>query len=450
MQDADVIIVGAGVSGLTAAYELGKQGLSVLVLEARERVGGRTWSGALEGAEVDWGGEWIGNGQPRVYALVEELGLRAFPTYDAGRKVLELRGRISTYKGTIPWLAPWKLLQIQAAIWVIDAWANRLDMAAPWEHPKAERWDSTTLDAVRRAFMWSYDARATMDAAMRTIFGAESGDLSMLHTLAYVRSAGSMNNLISTEGGFQHDRIAGGAQAISLALADAIGAERVLLGQPVKAIQQDDGGATVTSASGKTWRGKRVVVAVPVPLGAQIEFSPGLPALRSQLMERSCMGAAVKCFLRYERPFWREGGFSGEAASGDGPLSVTFDQCSEDGQVACLMAFVGGKFARTWHRRDPLERQRVVTDRLAAYFGEQARKPLAYAEQDWCGEPWSGGAPIALFPTGTLSIHGPALRAPVGRIHWAGTETARQCTGFIEGAVEAGQRVAEEIPAIGL
>lgn len=449
MQDADVIIVGAGVSGLTAAYDLGKQGLSVLVLEARERVGGRTWSGALDGAEVDWGGEWIGNGQPRIYALVKELGLRTFPTYDTGRKVLELRGRVSTYKGTIPWLAPWKLLQIQAAIWVIDAWANKLDLTAPWEHAHAERWDSTTLDVVRRTFMWSADARATMDAAMRTIFGAESGELSMLHTLAYVHSAGSMNNLISTEGGFQHDRIDGGAQAVSVALAKAIGAERVLLNQPVKVIQQDDAGVTVISANGKNWRGKRIVVAVPLPLGSQIEFMPELPALRSQLMQRSSMGAAVKCFLRYERPFWREKGFSGEAASGDGPLSVTFDQCSENGQVACLMAFVGGKFARTWHRRDPLERQRVVADRLAAYFGEEARHPVAYAEQDWCGEPWSGGAPIALFPTGTLSMHGPALLEPVGRIHWAGTETARQCMGFIEGAVEAGQRVAQEISGIG-
>ena len=280
---------------------------------------------------------------------------------------------------------------------------------------------------------------------MRTVFGAESGELSMLHVLAYVRSAGSMNNLISTEAGFQHDRIAGGAQSVSLALAESIGADHVILSQPVSAISQDDAGVSVRSANGKTYRAKRAIVTVPVPLGCRIEFTPRLPALRQQLMQRSYMGAAVKIFVRYERAFWRERGLSGEAACGDGPVSVTYDQCSEDGKTACLMAFVGGKFARTWHRIGLEERKRIIMDRFAKYFGEEARKPLSYGEQDWCGDEWSGGAPITLFPTGTLSVHGPALREPIGRIHWAGTETARQCMGFIEGAVESGQRVAEEV-----
>jgi monoamine oxidase len=449
MYDADYIIVGAGAAGLTAAYDLKNSGRSVLVLEARERVGGRTWSGLLDGAEVDWGGEWIGPSQKRIFALVKELGLRTFPTYDTGLKVLELRGHTSTYRGTIPLMAPWKLLQIQTAIWVIDAWAQRLNITAPWNHAQASKWDGTTLDAVRRTFMWSADARATMDAAIRTIFGAESGELSMLHFLAYVQQAGSMNNLIATEGGFQHDRISGGAQSVALALMNSIGVEQILLGQPASAIAQDDSGVSVTSAQGITFRAKRVIVAVPVPMGGRISFSPQLPALRQQLMNRTPMGAAVKIFVRYERAFWRERGFSGEAASGDGPISVTYDQCSEDGKIACLMAFVGGKFARTWHRRDPLERKQVIIERLAAYFGGEARQPIAYQEMDWCGEMWSGGAPIALFPTGTLSVHGPALREPIGRIHWAGTETARECMGFIEGAVESGQRVAGEVLAAG-
>lgn len=445
MNDADYVIIGAGVAGLSAAYALKKRGATVLVLEARDHVGGRTWSGQLEGAEVDWGGEWIGEGQPRIYALIKELGLRTFPTFDTGKKILELRGHLSTYTGTIPWMAPWKLIQIQLAIWIIDAWAKGLDMALPWNHRNAPEWDAKTLESIRSRFMWSADARATMDAAIRTIFGSESGELSLLHMLAYVRSAGSMNNLISTEAGFQHERIAGGAQSVSLAMAKAVGEDRVRLSQPVSAIVQDASGVTVTSASGQSYRAKRAIVAVPVPLGSQISFSPRLPALRQQLMQRAYMGGAVKCFVRYENAFWREKGFSGEAASGDGPVSVTFDQCSEDGKTACMLAFIGGKFARTWHRYAPDERKQIVIERLAKYFGPEARKPIAYAELDWCGEQFIGGAPIAIFPTGTLSIHGASLREPIGRIHWAGTETARQCMGFIEGAVESGQRAADEV-----
>jgi monoamine oxidase len=447
MHDADVIVVGGGIAGLTAALELTESGRTVAVLEARDRVGGRTWSGKLEGADIDWGGQWIGPGQTRMYALLQKLGLRPFPTFDTGRKVLEMRGRISTYSGTIPWMAPWKLAQMQAAISIIDAWAARLDIAEPWNHPRAARWDATTLDAMRRTIMWSADARAAMDAAMRTIFGAEADELSLLHTLAYVRSAGSLEKLIATDGGFQQHRIAGGAQSVSIALAARLGEGRVHLGAPVASIAQDDAGVTVTTTAGTTWRGRRAIVAVPVPLGARIEFTPRLPALREQLWQRAPMAAAVKCFARYERTFWRDRGLSGEAASGDGPIAVTFDQSSEDGQSACLLAFIGGRFARTWHRTPEGERQRIVVDKLAKYFGEEARKPIAYAEIDWTTERWSGGGPIALFPPGTLSVHGPALRAPVGRVHWAGTETARQCMGFMEGAVESGQRAAAEILA---
>lgn len=159
------------------------------------------------------------------------------------------------------------------------------------------------------------------------------------------------------------------------------------------------------------------------------------------------MGAAVKCFARYDTPFWRARGLSGEAASADGLISVTFDQCAEDGGSACLLAFVGGRAARTWHTRAPAERKRLVLERLALYFGPEALAPIAWAEADWSTERWSGGGPVALFPTGTLSTHGPALRAPIGRIHWAGSETARVCMGFIEGAVESGLRAAEEVAA---
>jgi monoamine oxidase len=447
MHDADCLVLGAGVAGLTAAHALRKQGMDVRVLEARDRVGGRTYSGELEGAEIDYGGEWIGHGQPRIYELVTELGLHTFPTWDKGRKVLEVGGRRSTYRGLIPWMAPWKLVQMQAAIWWLDALARRLDPATPWAHASAAAWDALSLDDKRKAVMWSEDARATMDAAMRTIFGAESSEISLFHALAYIRSAGSLENLIATEGGFQHDRIRGGAQAISKALAAQVGDERVHLGRAATSVEQDDAGVTVRDARGESWRARRLIVTVPVGLCARIDFGASLPAARRELVARAPMGAAVKCFARYERAFWRERGLSGEAASGDGPISVTFDQCAEDGSTPCLLAFVGGAAARTWRERDPEARKQVILEKLALYFGDEARSPIAYAEHDWCTEAWSGGGPVTIFGSGALSAYGPALREPVGRVHWAGTETARRCHGFIEGAAESGLRAADEVVA---
>lgn len=449
MRDTDCLVLGAGVAGLTAAHALRKKGVDVRVLEARDRVGGRTFSGELAGAEVDWGGEWIGHGQPLVYDLVKELGLHTFPTWDKGLKVLEVGGRLSTYRGTIPWMAPWKLVQIQLGIWWLDALARKLDPAIPWAHARAAEWDALTLDDKRKGVMPSADARATMDAAMRTIFGAESSEISLLHALAYIRSAGSLNNLIATEGGFQHDRIRGGAQAISRALARAVGDDRVHLGRPVTRVAQDPDGVTVHDAKGDAWRAKRAVVAIPVGLGAKIDWSPALPAARAALMNRAPMGAAVKCFARYETAFWRAKGLSGEAASGDGPISVTFDQCAEDGATPCLLAFVGGAHARAWSAQDPLSRKEIILDKLARYFGPEAKYPIAWAEQDWCTEEFSGGGPITIWGGGALSAHGAALREPVGRVHWAGTETARRCMGFIEGAVESGLRAADEVTAAG-
>lgn len=445
MYDCDCIVLGAGVAGLTAAHALRKGGFEVRVLEARDRVGGRTFSGTLAGAAVDWGGQWIGEGQPLAYELVKELGLGTFPTWDQGTRVLEMNGRRSTYRGTVPWMAPWKLLQVQLGIWQIDRKARTIDPVLPWTHPEAAAWDARTLDDERRRFMPSAESRAVMDAAMRTVFGADSADLSLFHALAYVRSAGSLARLIDTEGGFQQDRIRGGAQGIALALAAALGDDRVHRGCAATAVSRDEAGVTVRDAQGQDWRARRAIVAIPVGHGAKIAWAPALPPARTALMARAPMAAAVKCFARYETAFWRARGFSGEAVSGDGPLSVTFDACGENGANPCLLAFVGGSHARAWQSQDPEARKAIVLDRLARYFGDEARRPIAYAEHDWSTEAWSGGGPITLWPRGVLSQYGSALREPVGPIHWAGTETARHCMGFIEGAIESGQRAAAEV-----
>ncbi len=442
--DADVIVIGGGLAGVRAAAKLKAGGASVLVLEARDRLGGRTYTRRLGGAAFDFGGQFIGPGQPRMYQLVRDLGLDLAPTHAAGRKVLELGGRTRTYAGTIPFINPFKLLPLHLVLSRIDGFSRKVPREAPWNAHNASSLDSLTLEAWRRpAWAIGTDVRRLMDAVVRTVFGAEAGELSLLHFLWFVSSNGGLMRLAETRGGFQQDRIVGGAQQISEHLAATLGPERIRLNVAVRMVGQDANGVTVKSSSA-SWRARRVVVAVPLAIAGRIAYEPLLPAARDQIHQRVAMGSTLKIFATYQRAFWRERGLSGEAVGTSGAISVAFDNTSHDGLVPCLLGFVAGRAARLFATL-PAERRRAqMLDELARFFGPEARTPLEYAEMDWGEERYSGGCPIGNFPPGTLSAFGEALRAPVGRIHWAGTESAQQCTGYMEGAIESGDRAAEE------
>ncbi len=417
------------------------------VVEARDRVGGRVHTISPHGTPIDVGGQWIGPGQPRMYALLEELGLSTFPSPTGGRQVLDLEGRISTYKGTVPNVGVVHLAQLQWLLWRIERFKRQVPADAPWESALAERLDGITVEGWTRRHFPSDVVRKLVRPVVRIVFGADPGELSMLQFIHYVSSAGSFDALVDVEGGFQQDRIVGGAQAIAEGLADQVGRERIALGEPVHTIAQDADGVSIVTP-GSTFRGRQVIVAVPLGILARIHFQPGLPSMRDQLHQRCPMGATVKVIAAYERAFWREKGLSGEAVCTSGPISVTFDTTSPDGPPM-LLAFVTGTPARDWGSRSPEARTRQVLAQLATFFGEEAAEPLWTTEQDWAAEPYSGGCPITQFPPGTLSVFGPLLREPVGRIHWAGTETAVRCTGFMEGAVISGEAAAAEVLAAG-
>ncbi len=441
MTDADVVVVGAGLAGLTAARELSRAGRDVVVVEARDRVGGRTWTVPLGGGDgrFDFGGQWIGPNQARMQGLVAELGLTTEPMHEDGRKVLELRGRTSTFKGTIPRIAPWKLIALHLGLTRVDKLCRAVDPVAPWASPKAELWDSMTVADWMRRRVPNADARRLVTAALRVIFGSEPGELSLLHFLQYAASSGGLMQLVESKGANQDSFIVGGAMPICERLADGL---RVELSAPVRAVAQDEDGVTLETDRG-TFRARRAIVAVPIPLADRIRWTPALPTLRDQLTQRVGMGGTIKIFALYDEPFWRGRGFAGEGVSTDGPVGVCFDDVR--GGQPCLLSFVVGRAARGWAERDPAARREAVLGQLARWFGDEALRPTEYHEADWAADEWSAGAPIATFPPGTLSVFGAALRAPVGRVHWAGTETARQFTGFMEGAVESGERAAEEV-----
>ncbi|MEZ4327861.1 MAG: FAD-dependent oxidoreductase [Polyangiales bacterium] len=438
--DADVIVVGGGLAGLQAARRMVAKGLRTIVLEARDEVGGRTKTVEVGGHRFDVGGQWTGPGQPRMYALIDELGLSTTPTYSKGKRILDLRGAISTYSGMIPRVNPWTLIVAQVGIWKIDRLCAQVPKDNPWDCPRAVEWDGmTALDWAKRNLR-NDSVIAMVNGAVRVIFGTDMANLSFLHFLHYLHSGGGFAKLVESHDGQQDRWVVGGAQQLCTGMVPLAGT--VHTGAPVRKITQDGDRVSVVSDKG-TFTAKRVVVTVPIALADRIQYEPPLPTMRDQMTQRAGMGATIKVLALYDRVFWREAGLSGESVSTD-LGTVTFDDTTPGGQAALLM-FVTGSPARGWSERPAEERRRFVLDTLVRYFGEQARTPTHYLENDWAAEPFILGAPIATFPPGTLSAFGPALRAPVGRIHWAGTETALDSTGFMEGALESGDRVAQEV-----
>ena len=440
---ADVVVVGAGLSGLCAARKLRAQGASVIVVEARDRVGGRTLTQQIGSAAFDLGAQWIGPDQQRVHALVDELGLQTAPTFTDGKKVLEVAGKVSTYKRSIASMSVPNLIQLTGVLSYVNRVRKRVSPSSPMSAEGASELDGETLETWRSRIVKSAKITGVIDATVRTIFGAEARDLSALYFLMYINAGGGMLNLTEAKGGAQQDWIVGGAQALSLALAKDLG-DSVVLGTPVRRILQGREGVDAVSDNG-TINGRYAVVAIPPTLAGRIEYEPSVSVGRDQLTQRFSMGAAVKVIVTYEHAFWREAGLSGEVVSSDGPLSVVYDGTSHDDTQPALVGFVSGSQARQWSTQPMADRQRRVTGALARYFGDAANSFSDYEELDWGMEAWSRGGPAAALPPGVLTNSFAHLRKPEGRIHWAGTETATEWIGYMEGAIQAGERAADEI-----
>lgn len=452
--NTDVVIVGAGFAGLACARALRAAGRSAIVLEARDRVGGRSAPATLAGRTVDVGGQWAGAGHERLRALADEHGLRLRPQYEDGAPLLYYRGRarrfirniphVSRYVGDVPRIHPWALIELELGLRRLARRHADLSAAEPWRHPDAAAMDAITLESWARRHLRSRAARALFDAAVRAVFSAEPGDISLLYFLFYCQSNGGFEALIGSAGGAQADLVEGGMHALAVALAEPLGDE-LRLHEPVRSIRQDAGGVTAVTDRGE-YRAPHLVLAIPPTLQSDIAFEPALPVARDRLGRSMPMGSVIKCLVAYERPFWREAGLSGMAVSHELPFSPVFDATPADESFGALVGFFDGAPALAWSDAALEDRRAAVLDSLAACFGPEARAPVDYVEKNWLAEPWSRGCYVGLMPPGVLTGLGTALRAPAGRIHFAGTETAAEYCGYIEGAIRSGERVAAEIP----
>jgi monoamine oxidase len=445
-------VVGAGLAGLTAARKLHRAGKSVLVLEARNRVGGRCFSRSLGKRASDvanMGATFVGPSQLKIQALMSELRIGKFPTYATGKLVWYEQGQRRTYTGTIPPVSdPAALIQLGTIVLPeIDRMAQTVPLDAPWTAPNAVEWDSMTVDTWMQQNVSTAGGRALFALSVEAVLSVEPRDVSMLYFLFYVHAAGNVNTLIANAGagGAQDFRVSGGTQGIAVKMAKHLG-KRVLLRHPVLEIDQGKHGATVHTKSLGV-KCKRVIVAIPPHLAAKIAYPQGLTASRTQLTQRLPIGSLIKTIAVYDKPFWRDQGLNGQATSDVGPVKATFDASPASGTPGVLLGFIDGDDARHLSDSSASHRANAALQSYATLFGDAAAHPRTYFDQVWQRETYTGGCPVGLAPPGVLTEYGPALRRPVGRIHWAGTETATVWTGYMDGAVQSGQRAASEVLA---
>ena len=444
----EVAIVGAGFAGLAAARELTAKGVSALVLEARDRVGGRVLNEDLGGGQaIEVGGQWVGPGQDRILALANAVGVQTYPTYGAESLHVRYRnGKRSTDNADLPDDDPDVLSEFGTALGRLEAMAQTIEVGRAWEAVHADDWDSQTVQTWMDANLSTEGAKLIMETIVQGVYAVEPRDISLLYLLTYAKAANGFANLIGTEGGAQQDRFEGGSQLIAQRVAEQLG-DRIIFEAPLRRVTQN-GDGIVLAADGVELHAQRAIITIPPPLAARVDYDPVLPARRDQLMQRMPMGSVIKVNAVYDEPFWRQEGLSGRAISDEGPIRTVFDNTPKSGSPGILIGFIEGKDARDLSGLAEDQRRDAALSSLNRYFGDRAAKPVRYIEKDWAMETYSRGCYGAFMAPGTMTQYGSVLREPVGRIHWAGTETATVFPGYMDGAVRSGERAAAEVLAL--
>jgi monoamine oxidase len=441
------VIVGAGLAGLMAARRLTAAGMSVRVLEARSRVGGRTYTrAASDGTLLDLGGQWVGPTQKRLLTLAGEVGATTFKTFDTGSNLQYHEGRLETYSGSIPATDRVAAADAMEALLRLNMMASEVPVEAPWQAGSATEWDSQTVETWCSANVASSGARQLLECVVQSVFSVEPRDVSLLHFLFYIHSAGGLIDLISVTGGAQESRFHQGTQYIATSVAQSLGDQIVCLDTPVHTIVQNETGVRVMTYRGD-FLAERVIVAIPPTLAGRLRYYPALPGFRDQLTQRTPMGTVIKVQCLYSTPFWRARDLTGQTISDSGAVRLTFDNSPEQGTPGILLGFVEAGEGRIWGRQSLQARRAAVLESLVHYFGEDAGSPLEYVEHSWAEEEYSRGCYAGFMPPGVWTAYGEALREPIGRIHWAGTETATVWNGYMEGALQSGERAAAEVSA---
>ncbi|MGO4383715.1 flavin monoamine oxidase family protein [Specibacter sp. RAF43] len=446
----DVVIIGAGPSGLTAAHELTKAGLTVAVLEARDRVGGRTWTETIDGAWLELGGQWVSPDQTALIALLDELGLATYSRYRDGDSVyIAPDGTRTRYTGEMFPVSAGTAAEMDKLIDTLDALAAAMDPARPWEHPQARELDIISFHHWLRG--QSTDEEACNNIGLFIAGGMltkPAHAFSALQAVLMASSAGSFSHLVD-DNFILDKRVVGGMQGVSLALAERLG-KNVILNSPARTVrwEETDGDyrATVISDNA-TVTAKRVVMAVPPNLYSRVSFDPPLPRRQHQMHQHQSLGFVIKVHAVYDTPFWRADGLSGTGFSASSLVQEVYDNTNHGDARGTLVGFVSDEKADYAFSLSPEQRKKEITTALAEFLGDGAAEPAVYYESDWGAEEWTRGAYAASYDLGGLHRYGPDQLTPVGPIHWSSSDLAAEGYQHVDGAVRMGQDTAATLIA---
>lgn len=448
--ERDVVVIGAGPSGLTAARRLKAAGLSVAVLEARDRVGGRTWSNTVDGAWLEIGGQWVSPDQTALIGLLDELGLDTYSRYRDGDSVyIGPDGSRTRYTGEMFPVDPDTEAEMNKLIETLDGLAAAMDPAKPWEHPQARELDTISFHHWLRAQSGNEEACNNIGLFIAGgMLTKPAYAFSTLQAVLMAASAGSFSNLVD-DNFILDKRVVGGMQGVSLAMAAELG-EDVILNSPARTIRWEefDGGYRVSViADGATVHAQRVVMAVPPNLYSRVSFDPPLPRRQHQMHQHQSLGFVIKVHAVYETPFWREDGLSGTGFSASSVVQEVYDNTNHEDSRGTLVGFISDEKADYVFTLTAEQRKKEITAALADFLGEAAAEPVAYYESDWGAEEWTRGAYASSYDLGGLHRYGPDQLTPVGPIHWSCSDLAAEGYQHVDGAVRMGQDTATKLIA---
>src|SRR6218665_473869 len=445
--EVDVAIIGGGISGLSAAKLLTEQGLDVVVLEARDRVGGRTYTIRDPAFKyTDLGGAYVGPTQRRVARLAKELGLEFYKVSLEKKAILRFQNKWQAYTGLIPPIFnPITLMDVNHLQQTIIKLSALVPADAPWKAPKADLWDSMTLKEFLDKTCWTNFAYEMGAIICRSVLCAEPHEISLLAFLWYMSSGQGPERVINSTNGAQERKFVGGSMQLSERLADCVKG-KVRLQSVVVQVQQTDDKVRVRTSSGDEVIARYLISAMPLSLLNRVSFTPPLPSMKLQLIQRIPMGSIIKTMIFYEKRFWQDIDLSGQMLTDTGPILYCLDDTKPDGSFPCIMGFILADRARKLTALRPEERKELLAKHYAEVFRcPEFLHPVNYAEMNWMEEEFSGGCYTCNFPPGTLTRYGKEIRRPFLRTYFAGTETAAYWAGYMEGAIEAGERAAREI-----